>query len=413
MDDSCLNVTEAYVEECKITQMEYHSFLPYSTTALSNNDEIKICIQNMELYTLPCESYIYIEGNITKPNDSDGKFTFTNNGLAFLFSEMRYELNGTEIQKLKSPGISSSLKGLCSYAPKDLRVLANAAWDISKDSEPNQDFIENFKFSGYIPLKHVFGFCEDYNKILLSSNQQLILNRASTDYDALFVSGTEEKMESHNKVKIELTKILWKMPILKVSDKEKLKLIKVLDSRKPITCAFRTWDLCEYPCLPSNISHSWTVKSSNLLEKPRYVIIGFQTKRKNNLLRHSGKFDSCYLKNLKVYLNSEVYPYEDFRLNFTNRCTSTLYKAYTDFQISYYGRDGRDPLLSKSVFDKDSPIVVVDLSRQNDNVKSSTCDLRLEFEMTESAPANTAAYCLILHDQVITYNPFNGDVRKM
>jgi hypothetical protein len=26
---------------------------------------------------------------------------------------------------------------------------------------------------------------------------------------------------------------------------------------------------------------------------------------------------------------------------------------------------------------------------------------------------NTTAYCLILHDQIITYNPFSGDVRKL
>lgn len=58
------------------------------------------------------------------------------------------------------------------------------------------------------------------------------------------------------------------MPIIRVSDKEKIKLLKVLDSHKPLACAFRNWYLCEYPVLPQNTSHSWTVKSSSLLEKP-------------------------------------------------------------------------------------------------------------------------------------------------
>ncbi|KAL4135581.1 hypothetical protein QTP88_007181 [Uroleucon formosanum] len=366
-----------YVDECKITQMNYHSFSPYSNMSLSNNDEIRISVLNMDSYTLPCESYIYIEGKVNKPSDAAGDVRFSNNGLAFLFSEMRYEINGIEIQKLKSPGVSSCLKAYCSYTPNDLNALENAAWDSAMDSEDNKNFMSNNVFTGCIPLKHLFGFCEDYKKILLNCNQQLILNRASTDLDAIHVvgAGATAVVDKNKKITIELTKVLWKMPIIKVSDKEKLRLLKVIDSHRTLSCAFRTWDLCEYPILPRNTSHSWTVKSSI----------------------DAGRFDHCQLKNLKVHLNSEV----------------ILYKAYTDFQKSYYERDYSEPLLSKHIFQNYVPIVVVDLSRQNDNVKSSTVDLRIEFETDTVIPEKTAAYCLILHDQIITYNPFSGDVRKL
>ncbi|KAL4083083.1 hypothetical protein QTP88_028413 [Uroleucon formosanum] len=354
--------------------------------SLSNNDEIRISVLNMDSYTLPCESYIYIEGKVNKPSDAAGDVRFSNNGLAFLFSEMRYEINGIEIQKLKSPGVSSCLKAYCSYTPNDLNALENAAWDSAMDSEDNKNFMSNNVFTGCIPLKHLFGFCEDYKKILLNCNQQLILNRASTDLDAIHVV---------------------------VSDKEKLRLLKVIDSHRTLSCAFRTWDLSEYPILPRNTSHSWTVKSSSLLEKPRFVLFGLQTDRKKNNEVDAGRFDHCQLKNLKVHLNSEVYPYEDFRADFKNNTTSILHKAYTDFQKSYYERDYSEPLLSKHIFQNYVLIVVVDLSRQNDNVKSSTVDLRIEFETDTVIPEKTAAYCLILHDQIITYNPFSGDVRKL
>jgi len=42
----------------------------------------------MESYTLPCESYIYIEGKLRKPSDAVGDIRFSNNGLAILFSEI-------------------------------------------------------------------------------------------------------------------------------------------------------------------------------------------------------------------------------------------------------------------------------------------------------------------------------------
>lgn len=84
-----------------------------------------------------------------------------------------------------------------------------------------------------------------------------------------------------------------------------------------------------------------------------------------------------------------------------------------DFQKSYYNRDVCEPLLTKGDFQKSVPIVVVDLKHQNDNVKSLTVDLRVSFEKPESIPAKTTAYCLNLHNQIITYNPFNRDIRKL
>ena len=86
------------------------------------------------------------------------------------------------------------------------------------------------------------------NTILLYCNKQLILNRASTDFDALRITGgggdTNPKFQKCN---IELSKVHWRMPVVKVNDREKSKLIKVLDSRQPLSCAFGTWDLCECP----------------------------------------------------------------------------------------------------------------------------------------------------------------------
>jgi len=415
MDDMYLDVTAGYTDDCKITQIDYHSFLPYSTSALSNNDEVRIALHNTESYTLPCESYIYIEGTITKPAELTDEIRFINNGLSFLFSEMKYEINGNQIQKLVNPGISTTLKGYCSYNKTNITSHHNSAWG-SDIKNVNKDFIDNSNFNGCINLKDLFGFCEDYKRILINCNQQLILNRASIDINAIKQFKNNEAVVDAPKlkdVKINITKILWRMPIVKVSDREKIRLLKVINNQKPLTCAFRSWELCEYPFLPQNTSHSWKVKTSNKLEKPRYVIIGFQTDRKNSSTKAMSYFDHCKIKNVKVYLNSEVFPYEDFQSDFTKNKMSTLYRAYAEFQKSYYGHDDVTPLLNRSDFKNSSPIIVIDMSRQNDNVKMSTVDLRIELEADEAFPASTSAYCLILHDQIITYNPFNGEVRTL
>lgn len=426
MDDLCLDVTESYVDQCKIISQQDQSFLPYSSTALGLNDEIRFEIRNMDNYTLPSASYLYLEGEVKKPEGMKSSPRFINNGLAYLFSEIRYEINGTQIQKVRCPGVTSTLKGYCSYSPADINELHTAAWDIT--SNDNAAFFDCNYFSGIIPLSHILGFAEDYKKILLNCTQSLICTRSSSDINVLrlfikkdstsdayeLVKSTDTSdadKEKLSTVSIRLTKVVWNMPIIKVTEKEQLKLLRVLDSKKPIYCAHRNWELCEYPFVPQNKSFSWTVKTCNNFQKPRYVIVGFQTDRKNDTTKSMSEFDHCNLTNLKVYLNSEVYPYNDLRCNFECKLFSLLFSHYVNFQKSYYDRPWCSPLVNKKQFLKLIPIAVIDVSKQNDTITVSSFDLRIEIEAATAFPANTTAYALVISDNVFTYTPFDGTVR--
>ncbi|KAL4123340.1 hypothetical protein QTP88_015537 [Uroleucon formosanum] len=156
---------------------------------------------------------------------------------------MKYEINSTEVQRFKKPGITSAMKGYCSYSPADSNIMQNATWDISGK---NANFVKDNTFSGCIPLKHVFGFCEDYKRILVNCSQQLIPNRSMSDLSLLHftsVPGGDLAIESVQvlvkKVKVQLTRVLKKVPVVKVDDRERLKLMKIIDSKTMINCAFR------------------------------------------------------------------------------------------------------------------------------------------------------------------------------
>jgi len=62
-----LNVTDAPQFNDDITSTEYHTYLPYVSTSLKNDDEIRIPIHHQDLYTLPSQSYLHIEGKLKKP----------------------------------------------------------------------------------------------------------------------------------------------------------------------------------------------------------------------------------------------------------------------------------------------------------------------------------------------------------
>lgn len=420
MDRSYLDVNASYVDEAPIQELFLHSFVPFSSSALNKGDEIRIAIQNRDVCTLPSESFIYIEGQLTKPTDLASEVVFSQNGLANLFSEIKYEINSVEIQRVKKPGVTSTLKGYCSYTPADINCLQNAAWD---SVDGNNHFVKNGSFSGCIPLKHILGFAEDYKRILVNCSQQLILNRSLDDMDSLMFEAKGGEDLTHadtaltlkvKSVEVKLTKVVWRVPVVKVNDEEKLKLLKIIDSKQMISCSFRNWELCEYPNVPETKKHSWMVKSCSRVEKPRCLILAFLAKIPNALGASRGdSFDTCSLTSIKAYINSVEYPYENFNESFDKNLFTMFYQSYADFQKYYYERLTSRPYLSREKYQEIGPFICIDCSRQNDDAKTSTIDLRIEFEAEKNFPANTTAYCLVFHDRVIQYSPFTGEVRKV
>jgi len=151
------------------------------------------------------------------------------------------------------------------------------------------------------------------------------------------------------------------------------------------------------------------VKTSTALEKPRYAILGFQTNRQNKKDQNASHFNHAKLRNVKLYLNSQCYPYANLNLDITNNQFALLYDMYSLFQSEYYSKED-EPLLSKGEFLNYAHFAIINCSRQNELLKTGTVDVRLEFESYENFPAGTTAYCLILHDRIVDYSPLSGTV---
>ncbi|KAJ8673040.1 hypothetical protein QAD02_004301 [Eretmocerus hayati] len=87
------------------------------------------------------------------------------------------------------------------------------------------------------------------------------------------------------------------------------------------------------------------------------------------------------------------------------------WELYDNFQRSYYGEEPQ-PLLNRRDFISNVALYSIDCSMQNESLKTAAVDIRIEIEARNNFPANTSAYCLILHDRITEYNPMTGDVRK-
>nr|DAC81274.1 TPA_asm: hexon [Bos-associated insect adintovirus 2] len=400
-----LNVNQRAYSDESITKFEYHSYMPYINTTFNNSDEIRIPIQAQDIYTLPCESLLCIEGKIVddKGKHSD-KIKLLNNCAAYLFDEMRYEIAGCTVDKVKNVGTTSRMKNLCSFKSPDATRYAAAGMDV--ESAYIRDANGNFNF--VIPMKLLMGFFEDFRKILINMKQELILIRSSTDNNFCYYSPVAGEVPQ-----LTINKIVWKIPHVQISDIEKLRLLKQIEKSQDLEIGFRAWDLYEYPMLPQTTKHIWPVKTTNQLEKPRFILIGFQINRKNVLSSYSNQFDTCHITNLKVFLNSESYPYDNLNLDFKTNKYAILYEMYANFRRSYYYTNDSDAYLTPQIFKDKLCIFVIDTSHQNESLKSGGVDVRIEFEASENLAAKTTCYCLILHDKLVRYNPLNNIVKVM
>ncbi|KAJ8912613.1 hypothetical protein NQ315_000482 [Exocentrus adspersus] len=68
-------------------------------------------------------------------------------------------------------------------------------------------------------------------------------------------------------------------------------------------------------------------------------------------------FDHCNLINMKLYPNSEMFPYDNLNINFENNQIATLYDMYAKFQRSYYEKED-EPIFTPSEFKKFATLVV-------------------------------------------------------
>ncbi|KAL6254321.1 hypothetical protein P5V15_014370 [Pogonomyrmex californicus] len=166
-----LNIKDEPIFDDRIVKIETHAYNPFGS------DEIRIPIQQQDLYTLPYESFLYIEGKLTKNRVVEGSdVVLGNNFVAFLFDEIRYKLDGVEIDRNRNVGITSTLKHYVTTSSDRSVILRNAGWDAR-----NADGYFNF----CVPLYALLGFCEDYRHVVINARHELILIRSRNDNNCL------------------------------------------------------------------------------------------------------------------------------------------------------------------------------------------------------------------------------------
>jgi len=146
-----LNITEKPQIDETIQEYEYHSYEPIASTNLNNPGEIRLNIETQDLFTHPAESYLVFDGKLVKAADNAeyanvDVITLTNNAMMHLFSNIKYQLLGQEIESVFHPGQATTIHGLLKY-PEDFQKSKglNQLW--MKDSHTAAHLQNNIGFA--------------------------------------------------------------------------------------------------------------------------------------------------------------------------------------------------------------------------------------------------------------------------
>ena len=405
-----LDLYRSPLSDDSISHIETRTYLPY-IKSFKNNDIIEITINRSESWLLMHEAALSISGKLTK-TEGGGTVKFVNNAAAFFFDSITYLLNGIEMEHVRDPGITSLIRGYLCYTQEDSNYLKAAGWNYPNEASTNADN----EFFMRIPLYHLFGIFNDY-KMAISGKHTIRLVRARSDDNCMLIT---PKANETTPTKAELTidNIDLKVKHIIPNDMLKIELLQSVKSDKPILIPFRKWELHELPVLNTGSSKEvWSVRTTTNVDCPRYVVVGFQTNRKDEATKKCTKFDNIDISNVQLFLNGEYYPYERQNLNFKKNDFAEAYHAYTEFYPSFtnnaFGGGGtKRPLLSYDKF-AEYALFVMDCSRRDENVKSSAIDVKIEIETRSSFTEKTKVYCLIIHDCVMEHLPLSEIVRKI
>lgn len=78
-------------------------------------------------------------------------------------------------------------------------------------------------------------------------------------------------------------------------DSEKFSLYKIIESKVSLPVGYRTRQ-CDTTTVPQTKSFSWRLDVKSAPEKPRWIIVGFQTEKNGDQTKHPAIFDHVHLK---------------------------------------------------------------------------------------------------------------------
>lgn len=412
------NIAEPVYEDTGIARYDVFRYEPQNGVSLNTDSGmIQFDMFQSNSYQLPSRAYLQFEGRLTKADgtawlDTDN-VTLVNNAMMYLFRSMKLMINSTTIEEVSYPGQITSMMGYLKYSDdfqkaQGLNQLwykdtsTTAAIDTNTGFAVRQAYIiqsptNKGTFQFCVPLSHIFGFCEDYTKVIYGYRMFLQLVR-NTDNDAIFRGVTAPADVAG---KVTLNNIYLYMPYLIPDIVPKAELERMRASSESAVMGFRNRYGYRIGVDAGSTSWTWNVDIKGGKATPRYVLLAFQTAKEADQTKNPALFDNLAVTRPKLFLNNTYYPQYDYDLNFADNKFSRSYLDAATFTEYFYqmselaAQSNISPADFKSLF----TIFAWDVSNQEIMSDNTSVKLSIEINTSANIPQNTVAYALVINDR--------------
>lgn len=459
------------IEDNSIQESTYVSYPPTSQTSLAGNSgTIRFHINQSDQFVGLFNSWLRVHLHIKRTGA-----LFTNveelapihNFFFHLFSTMRLEMNGQEVQRIEDPavvntmvrnilatvdddkyGLESGFKLDTSYrttggivdgtnttdadvpvqsGPEyalDFDVANLNSGDTTATSEgwyERRQFISRYstatnvgKVALKIPLKEIFTFARDYTKYLYGFSYTLSLTRADVETASRrAIQGNTSFSRTDPLISIDSMEWVVNQvrPSLEIQDKLYRKILDKVEY--PV--AFRDQRSAKFQT-PSGGAFTWNASSVNISsEKPLYALISFTRDRDGanageTIANNHALFEDPDVSDIAVYANGyrvpiETQSYKNKELQFTD-----VYSAFQEFKHKFLGLPAgvRSPI---SLFDFRLMYMtyVFDLTRLPEQLRSGTVNLTVKCKSNNgSAFSNDITAHMVLFTKQILMAKSDG-----
>lgn len=448
------------LEDNSIRRADYLTVLPESRTALTgSNGTIRLHVNNMDTYFDINDSHLRVELKIDLGTDGAGevvesdytvdgqRLTLAHNGFWHLFSQIRLEVAGQEVETMHNPfynitmmqnatsTVEDAARGLDSGFATDSVRLTGTAPPLGDDTSikysdeladgnnaaDSQGWLDRLSYfykhpagsanSGrvflYIPLDRVVGFARDHKRVMYGSSLTLTMTRADLTTSSRLATQTQASAVALVP-RVQIKQLEWNIRTLQPSLEIENKLNRMILDKATYPIVYRRARSMIETVPAGNHFRSSLPSLSPRNERPLYLLLTFQRRRRTTLGGADGNdqnasmFDDPGVRDIAVYLNSQRTPVEikDYDFN-----AGRFYDAYDNFQRFKHDFLGL-PQGSRSPFGIEeykhfSPIHVINLQdAMPDSLTSS--QINMSIDVSFNRETNDTDQAFNAHIMVIT-----------
>lgn len=406
------NVYQKYMGE--IERSEFKHFYPTSTLNLNApNKRTDFNIDYGDSFSMS-KFQFYISGTLQK---ADGTNYATNanvklidNFVPYLFSRIEVKKHNYLLDEVEYPGITSTVKSIVSYENSDQNMLKNCGFISSCDGSA-----KNFYVCGN--LSHLgLGFFEDV-KIPIYKGGFVISFIRDTDTHTVYrwKSMKQDKGQSvpddttlPGEGKVFINEFIIRVPLIEFKPTSKISLVKELSDLQTLNFHFRRWQCIRKPGLNGNSCSFDVTNIFRNVQNPTFVLVAFQTTA--DQVNNSSHFTPANVKNIRIYINDQIYPEELQNLSIDEGNYSIAYEMYRDFKNVYSNNDHM--LYEPSKFMMRKCVFVIDTSKQPNNISNARSNIRISVDFTPAVPENTVMYVVIVSHATLSYDLINNVIKE-